>query len=319
MLRVLRRGASAFEQPACGDDFHIPDDAVWLDLIEPNRVEELAVESALKVQLPTREDMAEIEPSSRLYQADSNTFLTAVVLTNAEAALPQTAPVTFVLAGDQLIAIRYVEPKSFALFCSQALRQPWLCQTGASTFLNLLDAIVDRAADILEHTAADIEAVNQSIFAEPRSRDFGQCVFRLGRVQNVNAKIRDSLGSLARLIGFAALARQIDGNQEHRDQLGSLNHDVQSLIDHSSYLGSNIAFLLDAALGFINIEQSNISRRFSVVAVVFLPPTLVASTYGMNFEHMPELGWLFGYPYALALMASSVAAALLIFHRRRWL
>jgi magnesium transporter len=319
MLRILRVGATAFETPECEPGLRIPDDAVWLDLVQPSRTEEQRVEAALDLQLPTPEDMAEIERSSRLYQEGGATFLTAVVLTASDAVLPQTEPITFVLAGGRLITIRHVEPRSFALFSSQTVKQPWLHQTGATTFLNLLEAVVDRAADILERTSADVETVNQAVFADPRPRSFDACLAKLGRTQNINAKIRDSLGSLARLISFAGLASEIEGHPDHKEQLASLSQDVQSLVDHSGSISTNVGFLFDAALGFVNIEQSEISRRFSVVAVVFLPPTLVASTYGMNFDHMPELHWLAGYPWALGLMATSVIVSLLIFHRHRWL
>jgi magnesium transporter len=140
-----------------------------------------------------------------------------------------------------------------------------------------------------------------------------------GPLQNVNSKARDSLVSLARLLSFAALADQFDGDKELRDHLKSLQRDVQSITDHSSYLAGNITFLLDAALGLINIEQNSIFKVFSVFSVMFLPPTLVAGIYGMNFEHMPELRWMEGYPMAIGLMILAAAAPLLWFRRKGWL
>jgi magnesium transporter len=137
--------------------------------------------------------------------------------------------------------------------------------------------VVDRTADILERTSGEVEAASRSIFKRPREGGFEQILTRLGRSQNVNAKARDSLVSLTRLISFASLAEQIEANRDYRDHLKSLQRDVQSLTDHSSYLSSNITFLLDAALGLINIEQNAIIKIFSVAAVVFLPPTLVPS------------------------------------------
>jgi magnesium transporter len=142
---------------------------------------------------------------------------------------------------------------------------------------------------------------------------------KLGRSQSLNAKARDSLVSLARLISFASLSDQIEANRDHRDHLKSLQRDVQSLTDHSSYLSSNITFLLDAALGLINIEQNAIIKIFSVAAVVFLPPTLVASIYGMNFEQMPELKFAHGYPMALILMVISAVVPLWWFRKKGWL
>ena len=190
---------------------------------------------------------------------------------------------------------------------------------GLQTFLGLLDAIVDRTADILERTAAEVEVQSRAIFGRPRGAAFEQILNRLGRAQNVNSKARDSLVSLARLLSFAALAEQFGGSKDLRDHLKSLQRDVQSITDHSSYLAGNITFLLDAALGQINIEQNAILKVFSVFTVALLPPTLIGAIYGMNFRHMPELGWPLGYPMALGLMAISAIAPLLWFKRRGWL
>ena len=319
MLRVLRHGAPGFETGDGGRDWRLPDDAVWIELVDPTRAEEVAVEQSIGLLLPTREEMAEIEASSRLYQEDGGTFMTATVLVNADGDLPTVAPVTFVLAGARLVTIRYVEPKAFAVFAAQAERQPSLCPSGAQTFLGLLDAIVDRTADIIERTASEVETQSRIIFSRPRGAAFEAILNRLGRAQNINAKARDSLISLARLLSFAVLAEQFTGDKELRDHLKSLQRDVQSITDHSGFLSGNITFLLDAALGLINIEQNSIFKIFSVFSVMFLPPTLVAGIYGMNFEHMPELKWLHGYPFAIAAMLVAALGPLLWFKRRGWL
>jgi len=319
MLRVLRAGAPGFEPGGDVAHWRVPDDAVWIELVDPTRAEEVAVEQSLGVLLPTREDMAEIEASSRLYQEDGGTFMTATVLVNADGDLPTAAPVTFVLVGQRLVTIRYVEPRAFSVFAAQAERQPSLCPTGVQTFLGLLDALIDRTADILERTAGVVEEQSRAIFGRPRGGDFEQILKRLGRAQNVNAKARDSLVSLARLISFATLADQFEGERDLRDHLKSLQRDVQSITDHSSYVSGNITFLLDAALGLINIEQNAIFKIFSVFSAVFLPPTLIAGVYGMNFEHMPELRWVEGYPIAIGLMLVAAIGPLLWFKRKGWL
>ncbi len=319
MLRMLRRGAPGFDTPQTAAGWRLPDDVVWIELIEPTRAEELAVEQALGVLLPTREEMAEIEVSSRLYQEDGATFMTATVLCNADGDAPTSAPVTFVLVGPRLVTIRYMEPRAFAIFGAQAERQPSLCPDGVTTFLGLIDAIVDRIADILERASAEVETTSRAIFDRRKGGGFEEILNRLGKAQNVNAKSRDSLVSLARLISFALLADQIDAREEGRDHLRSLHRDVASLTDHASYLSGNVTFLLDAALGLINIEQNTIIKIFSVAAVVFLPPTLVASIYGMNFHHMPELEWEGGYPMAITLMILSVLVPLWWVRRKGWL
>jgi magnesium transporter len=319
MLKVLRKGAAAFETPELTEGWRLPDDAVWVELVEPTKAEEKAVEQSLGLELPTREEMAQIEVSSRLYQDAGATFMTAAILTHSEDEFPVLAPVTFVLAGDRLVTIRYVEPRAFRVFTAHMERQPGLCPSAAQTFMGLLDATVERIADILERVSSEVEVVSQDIFRRPRQGGFEPLIAQLGRAQMVNAKARDSLVSLARVISFAALAPQIEDVEDQREHLKTLQRDAQSLTDHAGHVAANITFLLDAAMGLINIEQNSIIKIFSVAAVAFLPPTLIASVYGMNFRHMPELDWLVGYPFAMALMVFSALVPLWWFRRKGWL
>ena len=318
MLNILRRGSSAPETVTPGEGWTLPEDAVWIDLLRPTREEELAVEKAIGVQIPTRDEMSEIETSSRLYQENGATFMTAAVLTHATTDFPLLAPVTFVLVGERLVTVRYAEPSAFAAFIGQFERQP--CGfAGGEAFLELLDAIVDRAADILEAVQAEVEEASQEVFRRARKGGFRPVLTQLGHAQMVSAKARASLASLARLISFANLAQQLERVRGLREHLRSLQRDVQSLTDHAAYVSANITFLLDAALGLINIEQNAIGKIFSVMTVLFLPATLIASIYGMNFEHMPELDWLLGYPMALGLMATSMLAGFSWFKWKGWL
>jgi magnesium transporter len=323
MLKILRAGASGFEPApefaAAGDAWTLPADAVWIDLYRPTRDEELRVEKALGLALPTREDMLEIEPSSRVYQDNGATVMTALVLYNTTTEAPAAEPITFVLTQERLVTIRYIEPKSFGLFAAQAARQPSLCPGAADAFLGLIEAVVDRTADLIERTAAEVEELSTTVFAQRRPDQYRDVLTRLGRAQNINAKVRDSLVSLARLASFATLAHSIEGSREHRDRLGTISRDVQSLLDHDSFLAGNISFLLETSLGLINIEQNAIIKIFSVAAVAFLPPTLIASVYGMNFEFMPELDQRWGYPMAVVLMVVSAVAPLIWFRRKGWL
>lgn len=319
MLKILRRGASEPQTIEAPQAWVAGEDVVWIDLLKPSREEELAVERAIGVEIPTAEEMAEIEPSSRLYQDSGATFMTAAILTHARTDFPLLAPVTFVLAGERLVTIRYAEPSAFSAFIAQFERQPCSQQTGAEVFLELIDAIVDRVADIIEAVAADVEQTSQRVFRRPRQGGFEPILTSLGQAQMVSAKARASLASLARLLSFANLASQVEQVRDHREHLRSLQRDVQSLTDHAGYLAGNITFLLDAALGLISIEQNAIGKVFSVVSVLFLPAMLIASVYGMNFHHMPELSWLYGYPMALSLMALSMLAGFSYLKWKRWL
>lgn len=316
MLHLLRRGASGFEAQVPGEGWRPPDDALWIDLKSPAKDEELAVEQALGVELPTREEMAALEPSSRLYQEAGATFMTATLLARSDSG-PAAVPVTFVLVRGLLVTIRYDELKAFSVFAERAPASG--VASGTAALLGLLDAIVERLAELLEQTSAAVEQASTSIFHRPQAGDFRPVLTELARAQSLASLTRASLVSLARLFSFAALAQEIASDPDCAAHLKSLQSDGQSLTEHAGFQSSHIAFLLDAALGLINIEQNGIIKFFSVVAVIFLPPTLVASIYGMNFRHMPELDWPLGYPMALVMMVASAILPLWWFRKRGWL
>jgi magnesium transporter len=315
MLNLLRRGAQTFESLSPQAGWTPPDDAIWMDLVSPTRAEELAVERALGFDLPTREEMAAIEPSSRLFQRDGATFMTATLLARREERRADT-PVTFVLDRGRLITLRYDQMRAFQLFIDRAPSlEP---QSGAAVLFGLLDAVIERLADLLEHSGQDVQAVSEAIFRRPQGAQFEALLTDLARAQSLTAMARKSLVSLARVFSFSALAPEIAEDSECAAHLRTLQRDGQSLTEHAGAQSAHIGFLLDAALGLINIEQNGIIKFFSVAAVVLMPPTLVASVYGMNFRHMPELEWPFGYPMALALMFLSAALPFVWFKRRGW-
>jgi magnesium transporter len=316
MLKLLRHGAAGPETVSLQAAWRPPADALWLDLMAPTREEELAVEAALSLELPTREEMAEIEPSSRLYQAHGATFMTATLLARRDDDGRMDAPVTFVLAEGLLITIRYDALKAFDLFAERA--QGLGVASGTACLFDLLDAVVERLADLLEHSGETVEAVSASIFRRPKGAQFEALLTELARAQSLTSMTRNSLVSLARLFSFAALAHEIASDADCQAHLKSLQRDGQSLTEHAGFQSNHIQFLLDAALGLINIEQNGIIKFFSVAAVILMPPTLVASVYGMNFHNMPELGFRYGYPMALSLMAISAIVPVLWFKRRGW-
>jgi magnesium transporter len=315
MLNLLRRGAPGFDLQTPADGWRPPEDAVWIDLLSPTREEELAVEAALGLELPTAEEMAQIEPSSRLYQEHGATFMTATLLSRA-AAGPKSVPVTFVLAKGVLVTIRYDELRAFTVFAERA-RASGLT-SGSSALLGLLDAVVERLADVLEAQGEAVETASAAIFNRPQNKVFEALLTELAKAQSLTSMTRTSLVSLARMLSFASLAQEIASDPDCSAHLKSLQSDAQSLTEHASFESSHISFLLDAALGLINIEQNGIIKIFSVMAVIFMPPTLVASIYGMNFRHMPELGWPFGYPMALGMMVMSAIVPVLWFRKRGW-
>ena len=317
MLHLLRRGVRGFAEETLAPGWRPDPEVVWIDLLRPTREEELAVEGALGVDLPTPEEMAHLEPSSRFYQEGGATFLTVNLLAHSEDSLPTVEPVTFVLSKGVLVTLRYEKLRAFTVFAERAPEND--VSSGVAAFLGLLDAIVERLAEILDRTGDAVETSSSFIFERPRAGDFRPVLKELARAQSISSMTRHSLVSLARLLSFANLASEIAADPECAAHLASLQRDAQSLTEHAGFESTHISFLLDAALGLINIEQNGIIKFFSVVAVIFLPPTLVASIYGMNFTHMPELDERWGYPMALVMMVASAVLPVLWFKRRGWL
>jgi magnesium transporter len=273
--------------------------------------------------------MKEIEVSSRLYAENGSLYLTTPVITRADTEHPGLGVLTFILTSSHLITVRYVEPKSVETFIGRLSRQPELLDSAEDALLGLLDAVVDRAADVLELIGAKVDGIGRRVFDDPlpskgreaaRKPDALRDVMRdIGRIGDMTNKVRDSLAGLDRLVAYLATVSAGRLNKDQKALLKTLNRDLRSLGEHAGYLGHQTNFLLDATLGVINIEQNAIIKIFSVVAVVFLPPTLIASIYGMNFHAMPELDWPWGYPLALVLMVISAVLPLVYFRRKGWL
>lgn len=296
---------------------------IWWDLVNPDRDEETGLEKRLGLELPTRDEMQEIEISSRLYSEDGGHFMTALIPSHTDADDAVIQPITFILIDHRLVTIRYTEPRAFTTFPQRAEKTGLGLTSGETILLGLLEAVVDRLADILERAGRDIDAVSRSVFGQKgaetrKDANYKATLEEIGRKGDLTSNIRDSLATLERVLAFLG-PKLTQADKAVHDQLKALVSDVRSLTDHSGFMAQKITFLLDATLGLINIEQNAIIKIFSVAAVVFLPPTLVASLYGMNFEFMPELKWTFGYPFAVGLMILSAVLPYFYFKRRGWL
>ncbi|MFO1106533.1 MAG: magnesium transporter CorA family protein [Amaricoccus sp.] len=294
---------------------------IWLDLYNPTREEEAMVETLIGLDVPTRDEMEEIEESSRLYTENGGVFMTAVLPSQADIGNPVMAPVTFVLNQGRLVTVRYHEPRPFRSFPVRAEKTDFGCSSGESVLMALLEAIVDRLADILEKVGRDIEHLSRTIFgSSSRQHDFTSVLRNIGQQGDLVSNVLSSLVSLERM--FVFMGPGTSARTEIRDSKGrikTLARDTRYLTEHANFLSGKITFLLDATLGMIGIEQNAIIKIFSVAAVIFLPPTLIASIYGMNFADMPELSWIYGYPFALLLMVGSAALSFWIFKRFGWL
>lgn len=320
MIRVYRSGCRACDATDVDiASWTLPADAIWIDLVNPTPDEDKAVEATLGLSIPTREEMAELEASSRLYREGGATYVTADIIHHGDSDTPTVDPVTFVLTKGPLVTIRYFDPKPFAMLIDKLDRAPEACAAGADIFLHLMEAVIDRASDILSVNAVKVDAVSNHVFTQKKTVGFDHLITKLGRAHIANARIEQSLAGLARIFAYVALDERIEQAPDARDHLRSLSGDAASLIAHNQAVAASINFQLSAALGLINIEQSSIIKIFSVAAVAFLPPTLIASIYGMNFDHMPELHWTAGYPLAVAAMVISAILPLLWFKKKGWL
>jgi len=326
MLSVFVPSDSCLKKAAVIDLAALPDSAVWIDLVQPTAAEDKAVERLAGIAVPTREDMQEIEISSRLYIENGARYMTATLMCAADTENPRTAAVTFILASHRLVTVRYDEPKPFVLVENKLARSCAPGITGEMVLMELLDAVIDRNADILERAGSDMDAISHDIF-EPKgaartghAKRYSDILIAIGRKGDLTSKVRESLVSIGRVVTFVAAA--VDGvkwSKDMREQLKTMQRDVTSLTDHASYLSNKITFALDAMLGVVNLEQNNIIKLFSVMAVVLMPPTLIASIYGMNFKIMPELEWQLGYPLAVVAMLAAAAGPYVFFKWKKWL
>ncbi len=301
---------------------------VWFDLLNPTDEERSAVERALGIVIPSREEMEEIELSARLYQEGDTRFMTMTALSGLDTDAPERSPVTFVLKDRHLVTIRFAEPKPFKAFINRAQREKTVaCATGEQVMLGLLEAMSDRIADALEKASGDVDMLSREIFTDAKqktnkkTRDLKSVIIQIGRRSEVLTIIQESLVSIGRLVAYhgALEPAQRPEGKAARHYIKLIQRDAGSLGEYAESLNTRLTFLLDATLGMINLEQNGIIKIFSVAAVVFLPPTLVASIYGMNFEVMPELDWFFGYPFALGLMVVFAILPFFFFKRKGWL
>ncbi|MFB9950423.1 magnesium transporter CorA family protein [Rhizobium puerariae] len=301
----------------------LPDGVVWIDLVGPTPREDAYVESLVGVQIPTRDDLKDIEPSSRLYIEKDAVFMTASLVWRADGNDPELTDVAFILSGDRLITVRYAEPKSFQLFIAALCRVPDRMRDGVAMLARLLETIADRTAEILENTANRIDTLSSDIFRDRGRRRAPR--FLEGKLSDIAeqhrllSKVRDCLGSLSRLLTFLMNVQLVRDHKSDNSLCRAVAHDVETLSEHAAFIAGNIAFLLDASLGLINVEQNAIIKIFSIASVVFLPPTLVASLYGMNFRFMPELDWHYGYPLAIFAMILSAIIPFFVFRWKGWL
>jgi len=298
---------------------------VWIDMEHPSEEDIQSVAKRFDIELPSAADMREIETSSRLYHDGAAHVMTASIVYRIESQVPLSAEITFVLMPHVLITLRFSTPRAFALFAGHASDGDIVCDSPESVTIGLIEAIVERQADLIERLQDETEAISKQIFEtdgkeQTRTKHHAASLKEIGRKSVILSRTRESLVSLGRLLTYFRNLTQAGNVPETiRQRIKTTHNDVQSIAAHIDHLTSRLTFMMDATIGLVGIEQNQIIKLFSVVAVMLMPPTLIASVYGMNFNHMPELAYVWAYPAVLTAMVVSAVLPFLYFKHKGWL
>ncbi|MGO9994969.1 MAG: magnesium transporter CorA family protein [Steroidobacteraceae bacterium] len=297
----------------------------WVDLLNPTPEDVARVTADFGIRVPARESLQEIETSSRLRAEGQVLYVSMPLASQNEAAGFVPVPLGFILSPQLLVTVRYSELHAFGPV--QARVAAGRLAGSAVVFAALIDGMVDFAADMLEKLSTDLAAVSAATFGphdtrktrdKRGARALRESLSAVGTGGDHLSRIRESLLGLQRIVGFVQEMAADWLRPELKSRLSVARQDLASLVDFESHLSGKAQFLLDAILGYINTEQNDIFKVLTIVSVVGIPPTLIASMYGMNFHNMPELSWRWGYPYGLALIALSTLLPILWFKRRGW-
>ena len=306
---------------------HLRSQAVWLDLVNPTEAERDAAARLTDVRVPTREDVAEIESSSRLYTEHGVLYFSMPYSYLGPDGRSQIVPVGFVLSDHHLLTLRFAVLPAFDTFAERFAASGEM--NSSQAFVGLAEAIVDRVADVLEKVAAELDRLSKATFlsddgarhqnARRTDERLRSILNAIGRCGDTLGNLRDSVLALGRIATYAQQTRDEWVPVELKTRLATLKQDISSLNDYDQQLNAKVSFLLDAVLGFINIEQNNGVKVLTIASVVGIPPTFVVGLYGMNFKNMPELDWHYGYQFGWAMILLSIVVPLVWFRIKGWL
>ncbi|HEY5088448.1 MAG TPA: magnesium transporter CorA family protein [Polyangia bacterium] len=299
-----------------------PSAAVWIDLLQPTDEEIALVREATGLRVPTESQVSEIESTSRLAFEGGAFYLSAPLVAVGDSGEHQTTPVGFVLSSRVLLTIHFVPLAAFDVFGDEAARQP--PKDAEEALLRIFELVVDRAADNLERAGAACDELSRAAFRGGGARakvanKLSAALRRIGATAEQISRMRDELLGLGRVAAYVMESGIVGAPPVNGTRLKAIRADIASLTDYEAHLSGKLQFLLDATLGFINIEQNDIVKTLTIASVVGIPPVLVAGIYGMNFRVMPELRWALGYPMALGLIIVSGLLPLWWFKRRGWM
>lgn len=289
----------------------------WIDLVAPTDEERARVEQAYGVRLPRPAHLRDIEASARFYEGEGGVHLRSDFLSGKESH-SRSVTVAFVLSGATLVSVHEDDLPIFRLLRMHLYAQAGNIEDSLDVLVDLYGMDVEFSADALEKVYADLGAVSQRVLGAALSdREAAKALAAIAHAEHINGRIRRNVMDTQRAVSFLVRSKLL--RPEQVEEARQIQQDIESLHGHTAFLSDKINFLMDSTTGFININQNRIVRMFTVASVALLPPTLIASVYGMNFQFMPELGWKLGYPFALLLMALSVLLPFLFFQRKGWL
>ena len=290
---------------------------IWVDIIAPTAAERIWILEKFSVTLPQPEHLRDIEASARFYEENHELHVRSDFLSGTGVD-SHSVIVAFVLSNNVLFSVHDEDLPMFESFRQHAHNQPDLLENSLDVLIDLYGSDVEFSADALEDVYADLGATSSKVLSTPlNDREAAVLLANIAHAEHLNGRIRRNLMDTRRAISFLMRSKLLNADQleESRQTMT----DIDSLDGHTAFLFDKINFLMNATVGFININQNKIVRLFSVASVALLPPTLIASIYGMNFKHMPELDWVSGYPFALLLMLASIALPFWQFYRKGWL
>ncbi len=292
---------------------------IWVDLTDPSDEERDWVRSIYGVTLPDEDEVKDIEASARYYEADNGDLhLRSDFLLEEDEGESRVVTVAFILAKDMLFSMHSDDLPVFRLVRMRARSRPGSIGDFKDVLLDLYATDVEYSADALEGIYQNLEEVSKSVLQKEFSdQDAAESLSAMAREEDLNGRVRRNMMDTRRAVSFMMRGRLL--NTDQFDDARQILRDIESLDGHTAFLFEKINFLMDATVGFININQNKIIKIFSVASVAFLPPTLIASIYGMNFRVLPELNWTFGYPFAILLMLASAVTPFWYFRRRGWL
>ncbi|HCE8948231.1 TPA: magnesium/cobalt transporter CorA [Morganella morganii] len=292
-------------------------DALWVDISEPEEHERQLIQSQFNQELATSPELDDIEASARFFEDDDGLHVHSFFYYEDADDHAGNSTVAFTLRDGRLYTLRERELPAFRLYRMRARKQTMQDGNGYEILLDLFETKIEQLADEIENIYSHLETLSRAIMKGKQDDEFDKALSALAEQEDIGWKVRLCLMDTQRALNFLVRRTRLPANQ--LEQAREILRDIESLLPHNESLFQKVNFLMQAAMGFINIEQSRIIKIFSVVSVVFLPPTLVASSYGMNFKFMPELDWSLGYPAAIGVMIAAALAPYLYFKRKNWL